>query len=128
MKQIVIRCAGVLAMLCAVTACNSSSTSSTPSGPNASSTTITVEDKSGARLGQIPVTLSTGVGTNGLPSGVISSDPTDSVGQVTFRSLPTSGQLCVSAETSGSGKVYRTHYCTAPFPSSYTLKFSSDRP
>jgi hypothetical protein len=128
MKEIVFRCAGAVAMLCAIAACNSSSTSSTPSGPNASSTTVTVEDKNGSRLGQIPVTLSTGIGTNGLPSGIISSDPTNSIGQVTFSSLPSSGQLCVSAETEGSGKVFRTHYCTTPFPSSYTLKFSSDRP
>ena len=126
MKQM-IRDLGIVLMLSTVAACSSSSTSSTPTGPNASSTTVTVETKDGTRLGQIPVTLSTGI-TNGLPTGIITSDPTNSIGQVTFSNLPSAGQLCVSAETSGSGKVYRTHYCAYPFPATYTLHFGSNRP
>jgi hypothetical protein len=104
-------------------ACNSSSGSTTPSGPNAKSTTVTVTNASGARLGEIPVTLSTGI-VNKEPSGVISSQPTNSVGQVTFSNLPGFGQLCVYAATTNNDIVYRTNHCATAFPSSYTLKFS----
>jgi hypothetical protein len=104
-------------------ACHSSSGSTVPGGPNASSTTITVTNDLGDRLGQIPVTLSTGISKN-EPTGVITSDPTNSVGQVTFSNLPTTGQLCVYAATTINEIVYRVNHCATPFPSSYTLKFS----
>jgi hypothetical protein len=104
-------------------ACNSSTGSTTPSGPNANSTTVTVTNDLGARLGEIPVTLSTGI-VNKEPSGVISSQPTNSVGQATFSNLPASGQLCIYAATTINEIVYRANHCATGFPSSYTLKFS----
>ena len=114
-----IRCLGIVVMMCAIAACNNGSSSSTPNGPNASSTTVTVESSNGARLSQVQVTLSTGL-DNGRPIGIISADPTNSVGQVTFSNLPSAGQLCVSAVTSASGKVYRASHCAHPFPASET--------
>jgi hypothetical protein len=104
-------------------ACNSSSASTTPTGPNASSTTITVTNAGGARLGQIPVTLSTGISKN-QPTGVISSEFTNSVGQATFSNLPANGQLCVYADTTINEIFYHTSHCTTAFPSNYTLKFA----
>ena len=65
-----------------------------PSGPNANSTTVTVTNAVGTRLGQIPVTLSTGI-TNNQP-----------------------------AATTYNQTVYRASHCATAFPSSYTLKFS----
>jgi len=119
---------GALALSLALAACSSSS-SSTPStgGPNASSAVITVTTSSGSPLSGITVTLSTGI-TDGQPTGVINSQRSDSSGIVTFYNLPSSGQLCVSAETIAGGRFYRTNHCASPFPARYTLAFPKGMP
>ncbi|HVN68028.1 MAG TPA: hypothetical protein VMU38_00035 [Candidatus Binatia bacterium] len=115
-----------VAALLAVAACSSSS--STPnSGANASSTTITVTTSKGSPISQIQVTLSTGI-LDGEGTGVITAEPTNGSGQVTFSNLPASGQLCVSTSTTDGGHLYRAYHCTQPFPAAYTLKFSSKMP
>ncbi len=113
----------IAALAASFAACNSSSASTTPGGPNANSTTVTVTNATGARLGNIPVTLATGI-TKSQPTGVISSEFTNSVGQATFSNLPANGQLCIYADTTINEIFYHTSYCTTAFPSSHTLKFS----
>jgi hypothetical protein len=112
-----------MGLACAVSACSSSSSGSVPSGPNAGSTLITVTSGKGAPLGDLSVTLSTGIG-NGGPTGIITYQRTNSAGQVTFSNLPSAGQLCVYSATTFNGIVYRASHCAYPFPSSYTLKFA----
>jgi hypothetical protein len=111
-----------VALVFALAACNSSSSSVPSNAPNASSTVITLESSTGGPLTGLTVTLSTGI-DKGEPSGVISSQRTNSAGQATFVNLPSAGQLCVYSSTSAGGKIYRTNHCAHPFPASYTLKF-----
>ncbi len=59
---------------------------------------------------------------------VITSERTDGGGQVIFRSLPSSGQLCVSTANAVGVQVYRANHCADPFPATYTLKFGSKMP
>jgi hypothetical protein len=117
----------VAAACLAVVACSSSTNSTPNTTPNASSTTVTLTTAKGAALASILVTLSTGI-SGGGPTGVITSDPTDSVGQVVFSNLPSTGQLCVFAATTVGGTVYRTQHCASPFPARYTLKFGPKMP
>ncbi len=122
-----VRCLGLAVAAAALAACNDSSASTTPAGPNAAATTITVTTAKGAPVSQLEVTLSNGI-LDGEATGAIASDPTNGVGQVQFSSLPVTGQLCVSTATTVGGKVYRADHCADPFPSNYTLKFSSKMP
>jgi len=121
------RTVGTIALLLALVACSSSSSSTPPSGPNPGSTVVTVTTSTGSPLSDILVTLSTGI-TNGQPTGVITTQRTDSSGIVTFYNLPSSGQLCVSAETTAGGRLYRTNHCASPFPARYTLAFPKGMP
>ena len=112
----------VIVGLFLITACSgSSSGSALPANANPSSTTITVTGKGGGPLFEVPVVLSSSI-VGGQPSGVISSDPTNSGGQVTFFNLPRSGQLCVYAATNINGPLQRASHCAYPFPARYTLK------
>lgn len=105
-----------------VSACAGSSSSPTPpANANPTSTTITVTGKGGGPVFDVSVVLSTSV-VDGQPGGVISSEPTNSGGQVTLFNLPRSGQLCVYAVTNISGPVQHASHCTYPFPARYTLK------
>jgi hypothetical protein len=119
-----VRRLGIIGVLLSVTACSSSTTPATNNGPNPSSTTITVTTSQGSRISGIEVELSTGI-SSGQPTGVITSEPTDSFGEVTFTNLPSSVQLCTFAATSVGGNFYKTSHCAKPFPTNYTLKFSS---
>ncbi|MGB8909679.1 MAG: hypothetical protein WCC84_13125 [Candidatus Cybelea sp.] len=92
-----------------------------PANANPSSTTITVMGKGGGPLFEVSVVLSTSI-VDGQPSGIISSDRTNSGGQVTFFNLPRSGQLCVYAVTNINGPPQQANHCTYPFPARYTLK------
>lgn len=118
---------GIIGVLLFLTACSSSATPGTNNGSNPSSTTITVTTSNGARLSGIEVELSTGI-SDGQPTGVITSDPTNSFGEVTFSNLPSSVQLCAFAATSVGGNIYKTSHCGKPFPANFTLKFSSRMP
>ena len=114
-------CSSLLVLAACVTlvSCGGGSSSSTPGAPNSTSTTVTVLAPSGNPVSQIPVTLSTGVaGTT--PTGVISIKNTSGNGAVTFSSLPSQGQLCVST-TNGVSSV---NHCQQPFPSTVTLQFA----
>ncbi len=116
------RSLGTIGLLIALAACNGNSGgSSVPSGENPSSATITVTGKGGGPLFEVSVTLSTSI-VAGQPSGIISSDPTNSAGQVTFFNLPRSGQLCVYAATNISGPLKHASHCAYPFPARYSLK------
>lgn len=117
-----LRSLGAGALLLALAACNGSS-SSTPSDlPNASTTVVTVTTSTGGPLGGLTVTLSTNI-VQGEPTGVISSQRTDSGGTVTFNNLPSQGQLCVFSATTVGGNIYKGTHCAHPFPARYTLKF-----
>ena len=122
-----LRYALAAAIVLSAGACSSSGSGTTPSGPNPGSTTVTVTTSKGARLGDYYVTLSRGVG-NGGPTGIIDSERTNSVGQVTFGNLPSSGQLCVYTSTIVGGRLYQVSHCAQPFPSNYTLKFGPKVP
>lgn len=115
-----LRCLVIINLFMA-TACGGSSGSTVPANGNPSSTTITVTDKGGGPLFEVPVVLSTAI-VKGQPSGTISSGRTNSGGQVTFFNLPRSGQLCVYAATIVSGPVEHASNCAYPFPARYTLK------
>lgn len=122
-----LRAAVSLAVVLAAACSSSSSGSVTPGGPNPSSTTVTVTTSKGARLADYYVTLSRGVGSHG-PTGIIDSQRTDSVGQVTFDNLPSAGQLCVYTSTTIGGILYKVSHCAQPFPKTYTLKFGPKGP
>jgi hypothetical protein len=122
-----LRCALAATLLIGSVACSNSSSSSTPSGPNPSSTTITVEAYNGGRLGGYQVTLSTGLGADG-PTGIITSERTNGVGQVIFYNLPSNGQLCVYTSVTIGARLYAVNHCAQPFPSKYTLKFGPHGP
>lgn len=121
------RIALAIALVCTAACSSTNSSNTTPGGPNPGSTTITVTTSKGAPLAEYYVTLSRGLGADG-PTGVIDSERTDTVGQVTFDSLPTSGQLCVYTSTTIAGVLYKVSHCASPFPSSYTLKFGPKGP
>jgi hypothetical protein len=122
-----VRSLGLAVLLVTATACNGNSSSTPSTGPNPTSTTITVTTSKGAPIAELQVILSTGL-TNGVPTGVITSAPTSSAGQVTFSNLPHSGQLCASTSNVVGVTIYRANHCAAPFPGAYTLKFSSKMP
>jgi hypothetical protein len=122
-----VRRVGAVALFLALVACSSSSSSTPSGGPNPSSSVITVTTSTGSPLSDILVTLSTGI-TDGQPTGVITSQRTDASGVVTFYNLPSSGQLCVSAETTVGGHLYRTSHCASPFPARDTLAFPKGMP
>lgn len=123
----IVRCLGIIGLLCAVAACSSGSSSSTPSSaPNPSSTTVTLELKGGP-LYDMPVTLSRSI-TNGGPTGVIRVERTNHAGQVVFEALPSSGQLCVYSSMLVGGTLYKTSHCAQPFPARYTLKYGPHVP
>lgn len=96
--------------------------SSSPSSqPNASSTVITFTTAAGTIVPGATVTLSTGISSANVPTGVIAQQVTDANGQVTFANLPSSGILCVSATEPLSGGSQFTAQCFQPFPAAYTL-------
>jgi hypothetical protein len=115
----ILRSLVTIGALYSVVACNSSTSSVIPQPPNPTTTTITLDGASGSPLPNATVTLSTGI-ANHAPSGVISKQKTNGIGQVTFFNLPLNGQLCVSSSNS-SVLVY---YCANPFPATYTLSFA----
>jgi hypothetical protein len=95
------------------------SSSSTPNNPSA--TLITLETATGTILPGVTITLSTGISNTNVPTGVISTQVTNSNGQATFSSLPLTGVLCVSAnEPLGAGFTFVAQ-CFEPFPAAYTL-------
>ncbi len=115
------RCSVIIGLFL-VSACAGSSSSPTPpANANPTSITITVTGKGGGPVFDVSVVLSTSI-VDGQPGGVISSDPTNSGGQVTFFNLPRSGQLCVYAITNINGPVQHASHCAYPFPAGYTLK------
>jgi hypothetical protein len=131
----ILRYFGAIGLLCAIVACSSSSTSTVtpPPGPtNPSSTTIsvTVHECHGnpptcvtGPGTDVPVTLSTGWDSSTrTPTGVITKQKTDAKGDTTFSSLPSHGELCVSAVVVGTGTHVRA-YCAQPFPATYLMKF-----
>jgi hypothetical protein len=67
------------------------------------------------------VTLSTGISNNNVPTGVITTQTTNSVGVATFTNLPSQGILCVSATIVSGGVTVFAGQCFEPFPSTYTL-------
>jgi len=93
--------------LCAVTAlalfgCQASHSSTTPSassspGPNASSTTITVQSGPNAPIEHVQVTLSAELNGDQPAGTIYGSATTPADGQVFFKGLPSSGQICVTA-------------------------------
>ena len=118
-----------VSVLCLTTlllgACHGSTTSSTPQ-TNPASTTVLFETPTGTPAAGLVVTLSTGIAGGNTPTGVITTNTTDSSGQVTFSGLPASDTLCVSATLSvpPSGSLFKGD-CFFPFPSTLTLEFQA---
>ncbi len=115
------RCIGIVGLFGLLAGCNTNSTTGpTPTfGP---STIVTVQTASGVAVAGIVVTLSSGL--NGTtPTGVITTQTTNTNGQVTFSNLPTNQILCVSAAQGIGSSAQFAGHCANPFPATYKLKF-----
>jgi ABC-type Fe3+-hydroxamate transport system substrate-binding protein len=110
---------GILAIAALLAGCSGGG-SSTPNNP--SSSAITLETASGAVVPNTVVTLSTGISNSNVPTGVITTETTNSQGVATFTNLPSQGLLCVSATFVSNGVTVFAGQCFQPFPSTYTLE------
>ena len=108
----------VLLAAIALASCSNGNSSATPSATsapsNATSSVVTVLNSGGTPVAGIAVTLSKAI-VNGIPENVLAHQTTNSSGTTTFSSLPSTGELCVSAGSAGK--------CKEPFPASISLQF-----